>query len=386
MKGERREDLGMAGCDVENNINAIPTLFIYSGDKYSIGCGVEMKKKGLHSEDVTALYGSGLLTINECATALNCNQATIRYHLKKEGVTIRTITNESWKLSEEDKKGVVKLYEEGKNIHEIADIFYITPQPVWRILKRRGVVCRSPSDAARKYFFDKYFFDDIDCEKKAYWLGFIFADGCVQEDKLRIRLSYKEVNHLKKFKKDISSDHLIYKPVYKNKNIPDYTACEIVIGDNRSFIPLVKQIKDKIPDIPETLMPHFVRGLFDGDGCISKSNKNSPGFDLIANYPLCCKIQEMFIQELGLSETKFHKVVSSKNSVSMRYNGTRVVRRIYNYLYRDSHVCLERKEEKFRDFVTPKKGMWLKGEILLNQERSVTGNEEEAILRRYSKK
>lgn len=33
---------GMAGCDVENNINTIPHLFIYPEDKYSIGCGVEM--------------------------------------------------------------------------------------------------------------------------------------------------------------------------------------------------------------------------------------------------------------------------------------------------------------------------------------------------------
>lgn len=36
----------------------------------------------------------------------------------------------------------------------------------------------------RKYSVNEIFFEVINTEEKAYWLGFIFADGCVLDRKL----------------------------------------------------------------------------------------------------------------------------------------------------------------------------------------------------------
>ena len=54
--------------------------------------------------------------------------------------------------------------------------------------------------------YNRHIFDNIDNEEKAYWLGFIVADGYLNLDKhmLRIKLGNKDKRHLIKFIKFIS--------------------------------------------------------------------------------------------------------------------------------------------------------------------------------------
>ena len=63
------------------------------------------------------------------------------------------------------------------------------------------------------YNLNNKFFESIDCELKAYWLGFLFADGCILESfnkytgalkamRLQLSLSEKDIEHVKNFKHD----------------------------------------------------------------------------------------------------------------------------------------------------------------------------------------
>ena len=56
---------------------------------------------------------------------------------------------------------------------------------------------------ARKYFFNEDFFEIIDNENKAYWLGFIYADGYVSAKSLVIELHKDDESHIVKFLEDI---------------------------------------------------------------------------------------------------------------------------------------------------------------------------------------
>ncbi|NIQ14736.1 MAG: hypothetical protein GTO02_10155, partial [Candidatus Dadabacteria bacterium] len=71
---------------------------------------------------------------------------------------------------------------------------------------------KKPLNNRIKYKCNGDFFNDINSECKAYWLGFIAADGCVRIDKkgrkyLRIDLSRKDESHLNLFLKDINGTH-----------------------------------------------------------------------------------------------------------------------------------------------------------------------------------
>ena len=41
-------------------------------------------------------------------------------------------------------------------------------------------------------------FSKIDTEEKAYWLGFLYADGCIYNDGIRVALSVLDEKHIKK--------------------------------------------------------------------------------------------------------------------------------------------------------------------------------------------
>lgn len=90
------------------------------------------------------------------------------------------------KMYTEDKKGY-------KTIQKELNLPYSTIV-VLRFLKENNLMDKNR--VSRKYKFDENFFENIDTEEKAYWLGFIYADGAVFKRTLSIRLSTKDIHHL----------------------------------------------------------------------------------------------------------------------------------------------------------------------------------------------
>lgn len=64
-----------------------------------------------------------------------------------------------------------------------------------------------------KYQYNTHYFKNIDTEDKAYWAGFIAADGNVRKDylKMRLELNIKDLGHLEKFKKAFKEICLLLK-------------------------------------------------------------------------------------------------------------------------------------------------------------------------------
>lgn len=63
-------------------------------------------------------------------------------------------------------------------------------------------------DRTKRYVYNKYFFEVIDTEEKAYWLGFIYADGYHNEKyhSIKITLKTSDYEHLLKFNKAIDGN------------------------------------------------------------------------------------------------------------------------------------------------------------------------------------
>lgn len=79
-------------------------------------------------------------------------------------------------MIKEDVMRVCQLYRDGKMCRQIAQILGKHEDTIRRALKRSGIKTRSYRDYSAAKVNDDYF-RVIDTEAKAYWLGFIAADG-----------------------------------------------------------------------------------------------------------------------------------------------------------------------------------------------------------------
>ena len=118
-------------------------------------------------------------------------------------------------------------------------------------------------------------------------------------------------------------------------------------------------MKIRLPNLRNDLMPHFIRGYFDGDGCFStsigrKSTGNLRGvFKIVSNRDFCEDVALFLKGQLGIylgvyspSPNKEVGAVQCGNDVTMS--------KLYDYMYSNHTVCLERKRIKFRVYLDSK--------------------------------
>jgi intein/homing endonuclease len=198
-------------------------------------------------------------------------------------------------------------------------------------------------ESRRKTKVDDSYFERIDTEHKAYWLGFLMADGYnnQKDGKIEITLKSSDRQMLDLFNNDIQSDYKI-----SDKKIGAYNACRITVrsrqmSDNLAAHGCIqkKSLILKFPDIRDDLVPHFIRGYFDGDGSIT-SREKSYNFHIVGTKDFLEKCRGY----IGLSNTKLdHK----GESYDLRYGGRKNAETIYEYLYEAATIFLERKHTEF---------------------------------------
>jgi len=233
-------------------------------------------------------------------------------------------------------------------IAEMCDVCDITIYNwIYNFNLTRGYVLRRRSDS--RYSLNERYFKNIDTGNKAYWLGFMAADGCVVNKKgrryLYIELSEKDRCHLKAFKKEIEFEGPIYEMKARGRSKP---SCKIQVGSSRMVLDLVKwgivqnkTIFLKAPDIDPKLYHHWIRGMFDGDGSISLRKDGNLAGEFFGTK----KVIEFIVKNIPGTDT-----VSKKKKYKGYYHsfgGDGTATKIYNYLYRDSKICLKRKKDKF---------------------------------------
>lgn len=223
-----------------------------------------------------------------------------------------------------------------------------------------------------KYNYNKDYFSIIDTEEKAYWLGFLYADGCItryyKNEELRsmsleLTLCEKDKGHLEKFAKSLNSNVPIQEKITKIKD-KQYKSYRLVINCTKLCYDLIslgctpqKTHTIKLPThdiIPKNLMRDFLRGFFDGDGSISITKMNNKPhivttfsgiFDMLTN------ISDYLISEKVLRVApKIHKDKRHEKTYNMYFYGSDSNKDFLDYLYKDSNIYLNRKYNSYNDF------------------------------------
>ena len=208
--------------------------------------------------------------------------------------------------------------------------------------------------------FNDTVFDSIDTEEKAYWLGFIYADGSISSSPLEVgkkksytfELSLKESDffHLEKLKELLNTP----RPVLKSES-----RCRLLVNskhfwstlNNYGCTPrksLTLQFPDESIFKSKDLIRHFIRGYFDGDGCISYGNKEHT----ILNMQLLGT--KSFLQQLVyyLPEefrdlTLRHNHNNDNEETFLINTSNKKAYRFFKYLYENSKIHLDRKYSRF---------------------------------------
>lgn len=250
----------------------------------------------------------------------------------------------------EELKQIANLYLKGKSQAASAKKFGYGQKVAIRALKVFEIKSRTISEAhflndyARKYLVDKTFFEKIDTPEKAYWLGFISADGWVcDQNKLSIELKNTDENHLKKFKKNIKSAH----PITQRKN---RDACLIQIGSRKIVQDLKKMgitpnkslILKSCQLVPEHLLKDYWRGFIDGDGSIHIDRKNWR-INLTGAYEICKDFDLFLHKKLNTNTREPNQKNKTKNTFLSIYGGNIQIKKICSLLYENSSVYLDRK-------------------------------------------
>ena len=249
---------------------------------------------------------------------------------------------------------VKDLYLEGKTVIDIEKIVNRSKSTVISWLRQLGVYDRN-----RDYVKFKYtnldFFHTIDIEEKSYWLGFIYADGCVfskPENHIKrfsIDLGVIDTNHLEKlaniFSKPIdrfpSSPHLIWLTINGSQLYTDLV--NHGIEERKTY----SNIAPVLNHIPDNLMNHFIRGFFDGDGW-THHNENHYKFGICGTKEFLLEIQKILVQKIQIRD---NIPIYKKQIFELNYEGQIDILSIYNYLYSDSTIWLERKRDKFTKMI-----------------------------------
>jgi hypothetical protein len=230
-------------------------------------------------------------------------------------------------------------------------------RPVWRpkTFEDRTKL----SLAHRKYNLDESFFEKIDSEEKAYWLGFFSGDGAITDkNRIRITLNIKDGEHLKKFREVVKWTGKDYYHRDTNAVEVNFRSLKMVRGLKQYYITSRKTFTVKFPYLPTSFERHFIRGVFDADGCISRAirltQKNSGHrylsyggeFGIEGNREFVSAIQSRLI-ELGLPCNSIN--YPGKTINRLRYGGINQLKKIYQYLYENATIFLERKKKVFED-------------------------------------
>lgn len=246
-------------------------------------------------------------------------------------------------------KEIIDLYINGHSLRDLSKKYNKDRRTIKKILLYNNIKLKTLSEANRTYSFNEHIFNNIDSHEKAYWLGFIAADGSIFKNTLKIGLSAKDINHLDKFKKFLNSTHpiKIFNPVIKNKK---YSSCEfsinsdILVNDLKKHEILNKKSKILNPaKINEEFLNSYILGIVDGDGCFSVDKKNQIKLNVISSLSMCEFIMEIFVKNTGITKTK---IVAEKRSAGMYYcyfGGNKKIKNIIDFLYKNKITYLERK-------------------------------------------
>jgi len=251
----------------------------------------------------------------------------------------------SLKLTYEQHLDILKRFENDEFQKDIAKIYGVHQTTISKYLHRKPRLYQDTGN----FNLNHEFFKVINTREKAYWLGFLLADGNICNNVISLQLSKKDLDHLKLFQKTFLAEK------YKIQFRKTQDTCVISFKSKYLANDLIshgvtprKSLTAEFPvGVPDELISAVIRGIFDGDGHVTICN-NRPQYGFTGTYKLLNSIQKFLNVNTKISKRKnanCYQFVCNKEENFMKF---------YNYIYKDATTHLSRKKQRFDELIKEK--------------------------------
>lgn len=308
------------------------------------------KKRIWTNDDITNIlkfYIEDNLSINYIAKNIyHCRCEYIRNILIENNIKIRGKSCGRI-LNSKQEQQIIDLYLNDKlSQKEIANKFNCCSETIHKILIRNNI--ETKIQPRKNKHTNENYFEKIDTEQKAYFLGFLFADGNVHKNQLSLEIHVKDRELLEIFKQELNLDSKISYRKRTNTEV-----CRICITSKKicndleqyGIIPNKTYLTKHLPIVPKQFLPHFLRGLLDGDGWITIDNYGYYHIGFVSYSPNICEEFQQYCNSLITKKSKSKITLKDKNghSYCCQFQGLEIAKQLATALYKDNKICLSRK-------------------------------------------
>lgn len=261
--------------------------------------------------------------------------------------------------TEEEIKTCIELRKSGLSLAKIARKMKTDDKKLRKILVDAGF--EIGGSFLRRTELTINYFEKIDTPEKAYWLGYIAADGCVHRHGWKVSIISKDADILPKFQKAIGATSPVrYREIFDKRTNKTYSSHSIQIC-SKQFADFVrsqgidgdKSSNFKFPThLDKNLWVHFIRGMFDGDGglMIRFDAKNTlyktTKINIVSTLDGAIFLRDFTKNELGFTVQKLRSVPEQGiHYFEMTKDSIKFLEWIYSCS--KDHMRLNRKYEKY---------------------------------------
>lgn len=265
-------------------------------------------------------------------------------------------------ITEELKQEIIKYYlSYPMTMKQIEDKYGLSHPTMTKILKDVPKYSKAKINNPN---LKEHFFQNIDEETKAYFLGLLISDGNVYKDdsgrqaSISITLDLKDEYMLKQFKNVLQVNTSIG---HDGRGCGQIAVRSNIMAEDLAQYGVIprKSYNTYLPLISDEMMPHLIRGIFDGDGSIIAKpspikdghNRFLHAISFCGTHKLMEDISEYVFEHLKLKQKPTVYDYKDKQLSELKIQNIEDIQNFGDWIYNYSTIYLYRKKDIYDNFL-----------------------------------
>ena len=297
------------------------------------------------------------MSLKKLAKKYGVHYTTVSSWLNRKGIKKHRVKY----IDQEKINQALVFYNNGNNSMNAAKKANIGRNSFRKYLKKNNLLKKEVIIQKDKTY-DRNFFEKLDTEEKAYWFGFVYADGCVSYDTthtgaLCIEISKKDKSHLLKLLQSMNSNAKIKYRMRTWRNGHTSEMCSIAFNSAKIAKDLIQKgcIPNKTYDgkikkgifKTNALKVAFLRGYIDGDGFISKNAHTYCTSIVVHNHNIMNYLLRMIIELTEVIPIVKWEEDKFGGAYRLRIQNKKDFFKYLDIIYKDAHIYMDRKYNNY---------------------------------------